>query len=210
MGRPILVAIFLLAGCDGSSAAPSDATTADALLDAAANDDKAANCATSFPSVLDTGFGRLDGIVRAVVPPGHPTCALPNSDHLVVQVDVGAVTYRIVVNVKSAGNVRLAAVDAALPAAFDAGWHVGGSLDYVTALGVHTAMFTPHPMDELVTLITDQIEIGKPLSAYSSTSGGVSSTHLVHRNTTNQDGALVLDPTGSPHWLLFAFSTQTF
>ena len=65
-------------------------------------------------------------------------------------------------------------------------------------------------MDELVKLVSDQIEIGMPLSAYSSTSGGVSSTHLVHRNKPNQDGALVLDPTGTPHWLLFAFSNQTF
>ena len=208
MARSLLLAISLLAACDGSTAAPTDATAIDP--DAAAVD-KAANCATSFTSFLDTGFGRLDGIVRAVVPPGHPTCALPNSDHLVVQVDVGAVTYRIVVNVKSSGNVRLDETDAALPApAFGAGWHLGGSLDYVTTLGVHTATFTPHPMDELVTRITDQIEIGMPLSAYSSTSGGVSSTHLVHRNKPDQDGALVLDPTGSPHWLLFAFSNQTF
>jgi hypothetical protein len=206
MGRSTLLAISLLAACNGSTAAPTDATAVDSP-----STDKAANCASSFTSLLDSGFGRLDGIVRAVVPPGHPTCALPNSDHLVVQVDVGAVTYRIVVNVKSTGDVRLDEVDAALPApAFGAGWHVGESLDYVTTLGVHTAAFTPHPMDELVAMITDQIEIGMPLSAYSSTSGGNSSTHLVHRNATNQDGALVLDPTGSPHWLLFAFANQTF
>jgi hypothetical protein len=206
MSRALLL---LLAACSGPSAAPTDAAAIDSPDGASI--DKAANCASTFTSILDTGFGRLDGIVRAVVPPSHPTCALPNDDHLVVQVDVGAATYRIVVNVKSTGNVRLAAIDAALPGpAFGSGWHVGESLDYVTTLGVHTASFTPHPMDELVALVTDQIEIGMPLSAYSSTSGGVSSTHLVHRNTTNQDGALVLDTTGSPHWLLFAFSNQSF
>ena len=207
MSRSVL-AIVLLAACNSSPGASPDAAI-DSSPDAPA--DKAANCASSFTSFLDAGFGRLDGIVRAVVPPGHPTCALPNSDHLVVQVDVGAVTYRIVVNVKSSGNVRLDEIDAPLPApAFGAGWHLGGQLDYVTTLDVHSGAFAPHSMDELVKLVSDQIEIGMPLSAYSSTSGGVSSTHLVHRNKTNEDGAIVLDPTGSPHWLLFAFSNQTF
>ena len=58
-------------------------------------------------------------------------------------------------------------------------------------------------------VVTDHLTIGAPVAVFSSTSGGGSS-HLVHRNTTGQDGAIVIDPSTAPHYLLFSFSTQTF
>ena len=41
--------------------------------------------------------------------------------------------------------------------------------------------------------------------------GEADSAHLVHRNYTNQDGAIVIGvDQASPTWLLFAFSDQSF
>ncbi len=124
--------------------------------------------------------------------------------------------YRMVVNVLSAGadpNVYLAELDAPLAGgAFEEGWHPGYALDYVTTLGVHSTAFTPHPMAELVALVTDEIQLGAPISVYATSSGGTyaSSAHLVHRNDPNADGAIVLRPDTAPHYLLFRFSDQTF
>ena len=210
------VLLGLLAACGGGDPAGDDGTAVDAapaIVDADPND-KAANCATEFTTNLDPGFGRLDGTIRAVVPPTNTTCALPNSDHLVVQIDVAGATYRAVVNVLSTGadpDVRLHELDGPLPApAFADGWHPGLALDYASDLGVSDADFTPHAMAELVELVSAQLEVGAPVSVYSSTDGGRPSTHLVHRNPTDEDGAIVVDPTGTPHWLLFSFSDQAF
>lgn len=178
--------------------------------------DKAATCASTFGTALTAAFGRLDGVVRAVVPPAHPTCAKPNSDHLVLQVDSGGKTYRMVVNVLSdrAGSdprVRLAMTTHALPgAAFADGWHAGEALDFVSTLGMHDASFTPYDMQPLVDALTAQLWVGAPISVYATSSGG-DSAHLVHRNRPDQDGAIVVNPnSASPTFLLLAFSTQTF
>ena len=61
--------------------------------------------------------------------------------------------------------------------------------------------------------IADPIQVGAPIAVYASSSGGTysHSTHLVHRNGGDADGALVIDPTGpAPQWLLFAFADQAF
>ncbi len=170
------------------------------------------------PTGLTNSFGRLDGTITAVVRPSDTSCALPNSDHLVVQLQVDGGIYRVVVNVKSTGpdpDVRFRTVDAALKAgAWQEGWHVGVSLDYPGDLDVHTdGGFRAVPMNALVNEVTGQLELGTHLSAFSSSSGGAnaSSSHLVHRNGGGHDGALVLDPDGpAPRYLLFHFPEQTF
>ena len=67
----------------------------------------------------------------------------------------------------------------------------------------------PHDQAELVSLVTAQLALGAKVSVYGSSSGGASA-HDLHCHLANQDGAIVLDPTGSPRMLLFAFSNQTF
>jgi hypothetical protein len=210
-----LVVVTLLAACSDAATQPGAPDLAPPPPDLVVVD-KAATCAATFGSALTAAFGRLDGTVRAVIPPAHPTCPRPNSDHLILQVDSGGQTYRMVVNVSSdrAGidpRVRLAIQPAALPgAAFSDGWHAGESLDYVRTLGVHDAAFTPYAMQPLVDALTAQLTIGAPVSVYATSSGG-DSAHLVHRNRLDQDGAIVVNPnTGAPTFLLLAFSTQTF
>ncbi len=212
-------------GASDAQAVPVDAAVdAEPAPDSGSVDagpiDKAAGCASAFGSGLTKPFGRLDGIVRAVVPPAHPTCALPNGTHLVVQLDAGQPleTYRVVVNVASDrggdGRVRFRAFEHPALAPWANGWHVNTPLDYARDLGLQSEAtgFVPMEQAALVQAVTDAIPLGASVSAYSSTSGGASS-HLIHRVDTasNRDGALVIHRPGrEPLWLVFHFATQTF
>ncbi len=191
---------------DGS--APTDAS--DASID------KSARCAATFGSALTAGFGRLDGTVLAIVQPKDKQCALPNNDHVIVQLKLQGAVYRVVVNVQSdrpGADNRVSYLEKAtkLPApAWAEGWHTGVTLDYVKDLGVKASDFTPFTLLELSAKIADAIPLDAKVSVYSDTSGG-SSTHLVHRNNGTKDGAIVLDPEGpSPKAMLFRFATQDF
>ena len=214
-----LLLLFVVGSCGGETSPVAQDAGPDGLAVDAGDSDagKAAACASTFGSELTAAFGRLDGTVLAVVGPTDTQCALPNSDHVVVQVTMHGAAYRMVVNVLSSGtdpDVYLAAVDAPLAGgAFEEGWHPGYALDYVTTLGEHSDAFTAHPMAELVALVTDEIELGAPISVYATSTGGsyADSAHLVHRNATNSDGAIVLQPdTSAPHYLLFRFGDQAF
>lgn len=203
--------VVVLAGCgsSGSSATIDAPTSGDAAIDASG--DKASACASTFGTALTDAFGRLDGTVLAVVPPAHPTCAQPNSTHLVLQMTMNGAAYRMVVNVES---VFAAELDAPLAGpTWSEGWHPGVQLDYVTTLHVPSSQFVAHTMAETVARTTDAIALGAPISVYATSSGGTKadSAHLIHRNATNADGAIVIAPTsGTPHYLLFRFSNQTF
>jgi hypothetical protein len=211
----ILSLLASLAACSDPAAGGPDAAPVDASPDAAGKD---AMCAATFGDQLTAAFGRIDGTVVAVVEPGNPRCALPNRDHVVVQVALGAVVYRMVVNVQSTGadrNIRVRALNAPLPApAFALGWHPGLTLDYPRDLGVHSgAGWEALALAPAAAWIAAPIEVGAPIAVYASSSGGSfsNSTHLIHRNGGNADGALVIDPTGAaPRWLLFSFADQTF
>lgn len=212
MRRPFQILALLVAGCAPPAASsPPDLAQSPDL----AAVDKAASCASTFGAALTNAFGRLDGTALAVVPPAHPTCAMPNGTHLVLQVVAGGAAYRMVVNVQSDigpdPRVAFAAVDHALPGApFAEGWHPGEALDYVGTLGQRAASFTPEERAALVERITDAVTIGAKISVYATSSGGASA-HLVHRNAAGRDGAIVLDPTGpSPRFLLLRFADQTF
>ena len=192
----------------------ADASVVDA---ADSSIDKSAPCASTFGAALTNAFGRLDGTILAVVPPAHPTCAQPNSTHLVLQVTTNGAAYRMVLDVF--GNppdptVALFEVDAPLAGpAWSEGWHEAVPLDYVVTLGVKSTSFVPHPKDELVALVTNELDLGAHVSVFATSTGGskADSTHLIHRNLTNADGAIVIHPeSSSAHYLLFKFSEQVF
>jgi hypothetical protein len=215
--------ILILVGCgtppsplvDAGTDAGFDAGT-DAGFDAGS---KADNCASTFAADLTTSFGRFDGIVTAVVTPADTQCPKPNSDHVVIQVRSDGGIYRMVVNVLSSfgdPDVRLAAISAPLLGGpWTEGWHPGLTLDYPTSLGMHSADggFTPLAMPLLIQRVSDEITIGVMISVFADSSGGIysDSTHKIHRNGSNRDGALVLNPeAASARWLLFHFANQTF
>jgi hypothetical protein len=201
---------------DAGDDAATDAAVADeAAVDAAPDVDKSATCASTFGSSLSDAFGRLDGTVLAVVPPNDQACAMPNSTHLVIQVLMGGEAYRMVVDVHSSygsPDVLFDELDAPLAAgAWSEGWHPGVALDYVGTLGVHSDAFVDMTEDDVVAKITSEIDLGARISVFATSAGEPTSAHLVHRNLTNQDGAIVVRPeSGAPHYLLIRFAEQSF
>ena len=226
--RPIYCAIGLsLLACSSKSPATVDAPAsfdaAAPVIDAKPTFDawggpKSVPCANTFGQTLTNAFGRLDGTVLAIVPPGDEECMQPNSTHLVIQVTMGGAAYRMVVDVLSstAGdpNVWLDEVDAPLAGIpWSEGWHTGIPFDYVTNLQLASTDFVSHTQAELVDTITNEINLGDKISVFSTSTGGVKadSSHLVHRNLTNADGAIVLSPdSANAHYILLRFDEQTF
>jgi hypothetical protein len=205
----------------GAVDASAEAAAGDASTTADASTDKAGPCASSFGAALTPAFARLDGTVVAVVPPNDQACALPNSTHLVIQVMMGGAVYRMVVDVLSSTadpdsgtyDVFFSELDAPLASgAWAEGWHPGFALDYLSTLSVHSPAFTPMKKADLVAKITSEIELGDHISIFATaTSAEPNSAHLVHRNSPNADGAIVVHPdSASPHYLLLRFSEQTF
>jgi hypothetical protein len=218
--RPALLAL-LLSACevptplvDDAGLEVPDAGEPDAGPVDAGN--KAEACAATFGAAFTNSFGRADGTVIAVVPPAWQ-CPLPNGDHLVIQVSIDGGIQRLVVNLKSTVGdpaVRFRSISAPLPApAYAEGWHTGVAIDYPT-LGLHSdAGWEAVPFEQLAVRVYDAVPLGAPLSVYSTSSGGATaaSSHLIHRNGQQNDGAIIIDPLGAnPTWLLFHFANQTF
>jgi hypothetical protein len=202
-------------GQGGAGGAPTSTSTSSATTGAGgAHPDKSAGCASTFGTALTNAFGRIDGTVLAVVKPVDTQCAMPNNDHLVLEVTMMGAVYRMVANLQSTigdPNVRFQILPHALPPpAWAEGWHTGVTLDYVTDLGVHAGgAFMPYPLAQLADVVTDNIAVGQKISVYATSSGGASA-HLIHRNLPSADGAIVIDPEGSPKMLLFSFADQSF
>lgn len=206
-----------------------DDTTDDAGVDAAPAIDAAVdaapppvppNCTSTFGSALTAQHGRIDGVVRAVVVPGTPKCRSDN-DHVIVQVDVveaaATVTYPVWVNVYSTiavddPAVRVAQTTAPLVGpAWASGWHEGVSLDYPSSLGIHSDTgFSAKTKEELGALLTATLPAGTKVSAFMFGFDTHDGGHKVHRNGGGDDGAVVVVGAGTPKWLLFHFSQQTF
>jgi len=206
------------AGPTGDAAAHLDATVQGdgaPLVDATPDVDKAASCAAAFGDALTNAFGRLDGTILAVVPPADDACADPNSTHLVLQVTIGGVAYRMVLDVlSSSGNPDVFFYEEDNPlvaGAWQEGWHPGVALDYVGTLALKSTAFTEMTEAALVDKVTGEITVGDHVSVFATSMDEPDSAHLIHRNLTNQDGAIVLRPdTATPHYLLFRFAEQSF
>ena len=192
-----------------------DASDASAAADAFVPSGK---CADTFGSELTAGFGRIDGTIYAVQKPTDTSCAMPNGDHVILQVLMHGAVYRLVVNVQSDRDggdprIQIATLDHALPSPpFAEGWHLPAPLDYVTTLGVHAdASFTPLSLADATATIVAALKVGDPVAVYGTSGAGrPESAHLIHRNATNQDGAIVITPTTSPKFMVFHFDNQTF
>ena len=172
-------------------------------------------CTSSYGTGLSTSFGRLDGALVAIVPPGHHGCN-GDADHLHLQVKAAGAVYDIAVTMASTmggamPEVFLAEKDAPLAnGPWADGWHAGTRFDYVNDLGLHAADFTAMPAAALAMKVQQALGTVNHISVYA-TGYGPSGGHKVHRNSGGQDGALVLDPTSAtPHVLAFHFSTQSF
>ncbi len=176
--------------------------------------DKAKGCVSTFGQAIGTvGFARFDGTVVAVIPPDDQACAEPNSTHLILELSFSGAVYRMVIDVDDTaapGTIHGTTLAHALVGgAWADGWHAV-PLDYVTTFGLHSTGLPGMTTASAVAEITAALDLGAHVSVFATAQGEADSAHLVHRNLTGQDGAIVVDVDGSPTWLLFAFSDQTF
>ena len=164
-------------------------------------------CTNNFGNGLTGGYGRLDGFVIAVVPPGNGSCSA-DRHHVHVQVTAGGQTYDIAVNTDSG---FIAQTDLPLPAgAWSEGWHTGVSLDYPRDLGLHSTDFTAASEATIDQDVESALASANHISVFGTpyNHGGA---HLIHRQSGGHDGAMILDPLSpNAHLFAFHFSDQTF
>lgn len=172
-------------------------------------------CTSTFGSAMSATFGRLDGFLVSIVNPNTTTSCRGDDNHIHLQVQVNGGIEDIAVNVAStSGNPDLDFLTVNAPlkgGAWTEGWHTTGqALDYPTSLGVHSGSFTEENLTQLTTLVDNAIANANHVSIFT-TGFDPTGGHLVHREGSNHDGAIVINPTTSnPTYLLFHFTTQSF
>jgi hypothetical protein len=218
--RPAAAGLLLLAllGCGGAGPdGTPDAGSAPSTSDAgpATSPDGTPTrvaCTSHLGTGLTTAFGRLDGFLVAVLPPGHQGCP-SDTDHVHLQVRMAGETYDIAITAVDTNGVSVAFLekDLALPGgAWSEGWHPDVHLDYVQ-LGLHDADFTPTPKADLARAVEVALQQANHVSIFATGYGDRTGAHKVHRNGFGTDGALIIAPTAATsHALLFHFATQRF
>lgn len=203
-------------GTPGTDAS-ADASPDTGLPDSGSGGPKDAKCTGTFGAGITGVHGRLDGTVLAVIPPSDFSCPMPNKDHVTLDIVMGGQAYRILVNVNSTvalADPRVQIYErngALLGDPWSDGWHANASLDYVGDLGLNAGLFTPYDIGPLSDKIGAAIAVGEKISVYAQGFTTNDGAHDVHRYGSSQDGAIVVGiDSGSPRWLLFHFSNQTF
>ncbi len=168
-------------------------------------------CTSTFGTALTKTFGRMDGYLVAIVPPGNGGCNA-DSNHLHLQVRVNGAIYDVAVDVDSPTIEDVHTGTRDLPligAAWSEGWHPGGLVDYVS-LGVHSVDLPLGTKPGLVSEMTNDLASANHVSIYA-TGYGPDGAHLVHRNGNGHDGVIVTQPLSSPsHMRFLSFTSQSF
>jgi hypothetical protein len=211
------VVLAWLAACGGGKATVDAAGGGDAAIDAAAThvDDGTPTrqaCTNNLGSALGSTFGRMDGFLVAIVPPGGGGCNA-DADHVHLQVKMNNAIYDIAVDVGGTNgveDVHSATRDFVMPGgAWAEGFHVGIPTDYV-ALGVHSTDLPLQTRAMLSATLMSELASVNHISVYA-TPYGPDGAHLVHRNGQGHDGMIVTQPLSTPgHERLFSFTSQTF
>lgn len=175
-------------------------------------------CTGTFGSALTSTYGRMDGYLVAIVPPGPSggSCRADN-DHLHLQVEITGAVYDVAVNVgtnDATNDVHTTTIDHALVdllgPAWSEGWHTNVTVDYA-ALGVHASNLPLRTETQTVNALLAELATVNHISIYATGYSSSDGAHLIHRQPTGHDGMIVTQPL-SPmaHARLFSFSTQTF
>ncbi|HVO30485.1 MAG TPA: hypothetical protein VMV18_07105 [bacterium] len=172
-------------------------------------------CTSNFGSGITGGsgtFGRLDGYLVSIVPPGSTSGCNDDSSHVHLQIQMHGGIYDVAVNVhdNTGGNVLFTESDIADPdGSWSEGWHAGDTLDYVN-LGLHASAFTAMSESSLSQKIEAELAQANHVSVFA-TAYGPAGVHDVHRQSGGNDGAIVIQPlSGTAHVLFFHFADQTF
>lgn len=171
-------------------------------------------CTGSFGSQMTTVFGRLDGFLVAIVPINGSSTCRGDDNHLHLQIRVNGQIQDIAVNTASTSgspDVDFLQFNAPLKGgAWSEGWHTGQSFDYATSLGVHSGDFTERTPTTLPGIVTSALANANHVSIFTTGFNGTGGD-LIHREGSNHDGAIVINPTTSnPSYLLFHFTDQSF
>ncbi len=168
-------------------------------------------CTNVFGNAITSSFGRLDGILVAIVPPGSGKCQ-SDASHVHLQVKMNGAIYDLAVNVGTSGMQEVHSTTRDLPMPrllWSEGWHPNVTDDYAS-LGVHAGDLPLRTAAELTADITSDLASVNHISVFAtgySPNGG----HLVHRNGSGHDGLIVTMPLSStPHIRMFSFSSQSF
>lgn len=171
-------------------------------------------CTGSFGSAMTATFGRLDGFLVSIVNVNGSSTCRGDNNHVHLQVRVNGRVEDIAVNVQSTSgipNVAFRTINGALAGgAWSEGWHPGRLFDYVNNLGVHSNSFTSLTLSQLQSQLNSLLANANHVSIFATGFDGTGG-HNIHRQPTNHDGAIVINPTTSnPQYLLFHFANQTF
>ncbi|HWL88221.1 MAG TPA: lamin tail domain-containing protein [Polyangiaceae bacterium] len=171
-------------------------------------------CTGNFGAALSTSFARLDGFLVSIIQPGQGSSCNGDANHVHLQVLMKGGIYDVAVNVDSnqgTPNVNFEKLSAPLAdGAWSEGWHTADSFDYVNTLGAHSGDFPSFTPSQLAQEVTNDLATVNHISVFMTGYSGAGG-HLIHRNATNQDGAIVTQPLSSnPQYLLFHFANQTF
>ncbi len=207
--RTCVTLLLALVACSDPPATPADAPAPDASeVD---GPPVRLPCTNQLGTGMSPEFGRLDGILVAVVPPGNGGCNA-DSGHIHLQVKMGGAVYDISVNVGDAGmqDVHSAVRDLKLPGpAWSEGWHPAIGNDYV-ALGVRAADLPLRTKAELTAELMTELSTANHISVFA-IGYGPDGGHLVHRNGGGRDGLLITKPlSASARVRMFSFTGQTF
>ncbi|MBL0216545.1 MAG: hypothetical protein IPQ07_22010 [Myxococcales bacterium] len=209
--------LFLLAACGDSSGAPDASLPRDAAADASwvhVDDGTPTRqaCTQTLGNALGTAFGRLDGLLVAIVPPGNGGCNA-DANHVHLQVRMNGAIYDIAVDVggmNGVEDVHTTTRDLVMPGGpWSEGFHPSIPTDYV-ALGVHAAALTLESRQVLTSQLMSELATANHVSVYA-TPYGPDGAHLVHRNGSGHDGMIVTQPLSTPaHLRMFSFTSQAF
>ena len=162
-------------------------------------------CTSSLGSGLSASHARLDGYIVAVIPPGQGKQCNGDSSHVHLQVLMNNQVYDVAVNTNGQGQMTTKD-EALLGGPWAEGWHTQDALDYPTSLGVHAAGFSTTTATAVENALAQANHVSIFCTGYGSTG-----CHLVHRQGTGHDGAIVIDPLSpTSKWLLFDFAGDNF
>ena len=210
---------LVLAACGSSHPATSDAPVVaidgapDAIVPVHVDDGTPTRqaCTSNFGAALTKSFGRMDGYLVAIVPPGGGACNA-DSDHVHLQIKIAGSIYDVAVDVDSptVEDVHTGTRELVMPgAAWSEGWHPGGIIDYI-ALGVHAPDLALGTKASLVAEFMTDLANVNHISVYA-TGYGPDGAHLVHRNGFGHDGLIITQPLSTPsHVRFLSFTSQSF
>ncbi len=212
-----------LVACGGGHSSPDSSMPVDAKGDASPDTMMSVDdgtpmrraCTNNFGSALSTSFGRLDGYLVSIVPPGSGNNCNADTDHVHLQVLVNGAVYDVAITVGSTGGVDDVCTttrDRAMPGlAWSEGWHTGATIldDYVSD-GVHSTDTTQTPRTQLTSDLMTDLATVNHISIFA-TGYGPDGAHLVHRNGSGHDGLVITEPLSTPsHVRFFRFLDQSF